>query len=113
MVIGLLPSLQSADEAISNLVEAEFNEYDISLVGNQPTEVAQVHDAAGPFKHTSPIGLAEALHKYGIQNDVAQNYEDKVKSGNVFIAIACEDVAEDAACEMLTDAGATRVQIAK
>lgn len=106
LILALLTQSQ-AQQAVDNLVEAEFSESDMSLIMTDPSSARTVIDDAGPLKGVIAATLIDALTKLSVDNpsDIAH----KVTRDTGLFALSCDTNAASSAIEILQGAGAVMV----
>jgi len=103
MIIGILTQLDDAEGALNNLLEADFNSSNISVVMSNKEQAKAISDSSGVLTGTPVEGLAEALVKLGLKKD-ALKYQDMVKKGGVLVVVSAEGKDEEEAVkEILRD----------
>ncbi|MGI8419212.1 MAG: hypothetical protein ACR2LN_01055 [Candidatus Levyibacteriota bacterium] len=110
IVLGVIAS-SSAETAINNLTEADFDEKNISLVMKDEQSARKIIDAYGPLKDTSVSTLPQALQRLGMQKAQSDHIIQAVVAGKALIAIQTPQEAVDAAKEMLNDYNVTLMTV--
>ncbi len=100
MVIGAMP-VMSAKGAISYLEKADFNPGEISVVGSDEKEIAEIADVSGPLTGTID-NVEEKLTDLGMPPEYVEAYREIVYSGEVLVAIIGEKKEEAIARKMLS-----------
>ncbi len=103
MVIGVLPDTSKTETLLNNLSEADFKLSNVSVITQDVKTRNAIAKDAGPFKGVTAPQLAGKLIRAGLPTADANNYQDAVTKGSVFVAIACPKESEPAAVEMLND----------
>jgi hypothetical protein len=103
MIISILSQTDDAEGALNNLAEADFKTSNISVLMATKEQAQAISDTSGSLTGTSVENLADALVKLGLKKD-ALKYQDMVKKGGVFIAVAAQgEDEEEAVKEILKD----------
>jgi uncharacterized membrane protein len=89
MIIGIFTQVADAEGALNNLAEADFKPSNISLIMATKEQAQVISDTSGILTGTPVEELADALVKAGLKKD-ALKYQDMIKKGGVFIAVATQ-----------------------
>ncbi len=111
MVLGIFDTISHAETALNNLIEAEFEPKDISVVTNNPSQTKLLGDFSGRIMKQSSGKLTQQLKKCGISEQDAKEYNTYVNNGGILITIEGSKESEDVASEMLKDHQAQYIKI--
>ncbi len=100
IILGVISGID-AQAAIDNIIEAGFDEKNISLVMADDQQARMILDDGGPVKGTRMINLLRSLTQLKIVN--GEDYQKLLVKGNALLAIATPDESANAAKEMLSD----------
>lgn len=110
VVTGIVDE-NSVNEIIDNLVEADFDERDISLIMQDEKKARLIIDDNGPLKGTSLKDLEKNLQGLGMDKQTTVDYIHEVGNNKSIIAVKVEaDLAKDVK-ETLKDFEAEFVQV--
>ena len=113
LVIGIISKSSTAETLLNNLSEADFDLKDVSVMMRDQKARDAIAEDAGPFKGLALVDLVNRLVQVGLSKPDAQKYADAVAQGKVLIAIATPRESESAASEMLQDASAELIKVAR
>src|ERR1700752_97001 len=94
MIIGIFTQVDDAEICLNNLVEADFQSNNISVVMKTPEEAKKISDTSGEFTGSSVDELVDRLTKLGLPKKNAKRYKDIIEAGGVFIAVSTENKGE-------------------
>ena len=85
IVLGILPDSASAETALNNLSEADFDEKDISVVMQNEATARNLADDTGPLKGITAENIKKKLNSFGISDSQYTAYQSSLQQGKVLI----------------------------
>lgn len=103
IVLGILQDSSSAETALDNLSEADFNEKGISIVMDDEKKSRTIADNSGPLKGVNAKNIKGKLMSMGVSENQSTVYQSSLQQGKVVIAIEADEDSVNVAEEMLKD----------
>jgi hypothetical protein len=97
MIISIFTQTDHAEGALTNLLEADFQAKDISIVMKTDEEAQAISNTYGPLTGTPIDELDNRLTTLGLSQKDALQYQDMVRKGKVLIAISTANRDEEEA----------------
>ncbi|GEM_PF-3172533 len=111
VLIGIVSDVSGMETLLNNLVEADFNEKDISVIMQDQKKARAYAKDTGPLKGVSLDRLDIKLHQLHIPQEKISKYTEMLKKDAALIAITVDAEAQDAAEEMLRDYFIQQIEI--
>lgn len=102
IIIGVL-ARENANQLIDNLIEADFDERDMSIIMREEKEARMIHDDNGPLKGAAMDKLAEYLTRLNMDQTAIHNYISELKNDKVLVAVKVQNNTIKAVKESFED----------
>ncbi len=110
MILGVLSNISSTETLLNNLVEADFDLSNVSVVMRDLKQRNAIAQDSGPLKGTNLSNISDRLIQAGLSSHDARLYRDAVAQGKVLIAMTVPSESQQAAKEMLQDYSAELIR---